>query len=833
MLSPKDITTSHRPVLKDRSNSNHNGWMTPSAAEDSSIENSLYSTSHHKEPRYSYGVPDVSPTPSELWNSPDTPSAAESHSPYYYQHQMRPSTNMLSPTDTDMYLDDEESDASSHLSSLEEASDMFTFATAAASILQQARDEEDEESPIPASPEGIATKTTFSTPSVPYQRNNDDTPIKSNFQHPSPDDKDTPVVKNTTASKNNQMVAPYRRDMNSDDHRETIVDWGKLTHPKADPSPLSLPSMLGEPRSSNNSVSELESPVLFLASSMGEHQAEESDTIHSFVASQATEIHSPKSIEFSLDLCQADPAAAMRSIATSKRPEDRNYVALGTTHEDFHSGTTENGSPSIGAVTATSAYAAKAAGDDTEMPSSAHRDQNGEHGDCMLNDKKKKSSCCNLPLRWKFFGLFLMACAVFVPISIGKWRDQAKSPTDISREGQVAAELPTVTPTEFTLEPTPSPSFSSPVQTTRRPTMQPTMVGLDPILPTIQPTPSPSVSSPAPTASQPVLQPTMVPTRQLPTAVDTAEPTPAPSVSNPAPTTSQLTLQPTPVPTLRPTFPIVVDTPEPTSSPSVATPVPTTSQPTARQIEDTAAPTPAPVLRPTSSGNAPIGRPSALTQTSREPAPTFSPIWSFVMTGETAMENANLEEIHWPHYHSKNGLRLELASALDDHWQADLEVSVDKWNAFGAIDLTIVNVARETDEGCEPVWGKVKICNLNYGETNWRGLIEVFFRSGNVVATSLRVNDFYSMERGWAQYTLCHQLGHAFGLGDSFDFNCMKPVNLYHDEVSIQLQNPDNGIGLLLMEAYGEVGERRLKGRFQPATKQVTSSYDKVVQYHI
>jgi hypothetical protein len=152
------------------------------------------------------------------------------------------------------------------------------------------------------------------------------------------------------------------------------------------------------------------------------------------------------------------------------------------------------------------------------------------------------------------------------------------------------------------------------------------------------------------------------------------------------------------------------------------------------------------------------------------------------------------------------------------------------------MDLTVVNVTSEEEEECEPVWGKIKICNQNYGETNWRGMIQVFLRSGDVVATSLRLNDFYPLERGWAQYTLCHQLGHAFGLGDGVDLNCMKSVNLYHDEISIQLQNPDDSVGVLLREAYGEVGERRrrrLQGSFQHAKKQAKSGYEQVLKYYI
>eukprot|EP00980_Cylindrotheca_fusiformis_P001636 scaffold368_cov125-Cylindrotheca_fusiformis.AAC.14 len=732
MLSRKEMTSRNRPVLQDKTNSNRGGYMTPSATDDCSTANSLFSTNHHRGPRDSYGVPTESPSPSAFWKSSDIPSAADHASPYLPKRRIPSNANMPSPTDEDMYLDDDESILSSQCSSVEEANDMYTFATAAASILQQAREEEEEFS-LPTSPEESSVDYTAFTPTTPAMRYQEDTPVSSKY--PTPGDKDTPLARNTNTLKNEMLVSPYRRDIPTDDDGHIMIPWEKTRPPTSDPSARSLPSMLGgEPGSSNSSVAELESPALFLESSMGDQDTGEFDAIQSPKSVEFSLDNckpppndSPKSVEFSLDLCQANPVATTRDVSTSNPRTGQSAPVLTVKEEEINDTV-----PGVGSSTATDAVATndsenmiKLSGGDIEVPTSGTLDG---RDDGMAKEPSEKNNRCQVPSWWKIVALFLLACTVLIPIFVGKWRNRTETSSNLAKGDEADGEVPTVTPIEPLSEPTPSPS-------------------IPPLAPSVEATPSPTLGQ----ASQ-----------------------------------------------------------QPVSTPS---------------------PTGASQLRPTSSGNAPIGRPSAMEPLTPEPAPTLSPIWTSVQAGEDELESFSLSEIHWPHYQNNNGLRLEIVNTLDDHWQVDLAATVETWNSLGSINLTIVNASNVDEENCEPVWGKIKICNHDYGETNWRGMVQVFFRSGNIVATSIRVNDFYAMERGWAQYTLCHQLGHSFGLGDSLNFNCMKRLSIYNEAISLQLRYPDDGIGLLLKNAYGKVGGRRLKGSFLPAEEQETTGYDKVMNY--
>lgn len=247
-------------------------------------------------------------------------------------------------------------------------------------------------------------------------------------------------------------------------------------------------------------------------------------------------------------------------------------------------------------------------------------------------------------------------------------------------------------------------------------------------------------------------------------------------------------------PVLFPTAtPNVMSTPVPTIAP-----VPPTQNPTAL----TSSPSPFPTSPPS-----PF--PTIKPPTTRSPTlPTLPPlIWTGTLHGEEDLHDASPEEVHWPHYYSKNGLQIELINTLGDQWQTALQTNIDNWNRISSLDITVSKGYEEED--CLPIWAKVKICNNNYGETGWRGTVQLFLRSGNVVGAAIHLNDYYPLENGWGQYIICHQLGHAFGLSDSEDNDCMKFVD--HGITGVFMANRSPGITQeeALREMYGEDNNRR------------------------
>lgn len=58
------------------------------------------------------------------------------------------------------------------------------------------------------------------------------------------------------------------------------------------------------------------------------------------------------------------------------------------------------------------------------------------------------------------------------------------------------------------------------------------------------------------------------------------------------------------------------------------------------------------------------------------------------------------------------------------------------------------------------------MCNANYGDTGWIGLNEVELQNGYITASVAKMNEYYLRNADFEKrkYTMCHELGHGFGL---------------------------------------------------------------------
>ena len=112
------------------------------------------------------------------------------------------------------------------------------------------------------------------------------------------------------------------------------------------------------------------------------------------------------------------------------------------------------------------------------------------------------------------------------------------------------------------------------------------------------------------------------------------------------------------------------------------------------------------------------------------------------------------------------GLTLEVLNALDDNWEILFELAIDDWDAGSPDALTLVTTKVAVDNACEPVQGKLKVCNGDYGETRWRGINQVLLSNGYIISSVAKLNEFYLAQADSAQrrYTMCHEVSHAVGL---------------------------------------------------------------------
>jgi hypothetical protein len=162
------------------------------------------------------------------------------------------------------------------------------------------------------------------------------------------------------------------------------------------------------------------------------------------------------------------------------------------------------------------------------------------------------------------------------------------------------------------------------------------------------------------------------------------------------------------------------------------------------------------------------------------------------------------------------GLRLELLNALSDDWQVYFSQAVSDWESGTPDALTLSTTRIAFDSDCGPVDGKLKVCNGNYGKTAWSGInTKIYTAGGDIIWSTVKMNDFVLVNSGtvWKQYTMCHEVGHGFGLphtdedvnnavlGDCLDYTYnnveknMRPGRINFEKLAAM---------------YGVVGRRRL-----------------------
>jgi hypothetical protein len=173
----------------------------------------------------------------------------------------------------------------------------------------------------------------------------------------------------------------------------------------------------------------------------------------------------------------------------------------------------------------------------------------------------------------------------------------------------------------------------------------------------------------------------------------------------------------------------------------------------------------------------------------------------------------NTSTSSWPS--QGEGLELEMLNALDDTWQEEFTAALSDWENGDPDALTLIVKEDGVDHNCTPVQGLMKVCNGNFGDTGWFGINQIIKRvPQNIILNSVaKMNEYYllnadDIER---QYTMCHEIGHGFGLRhtdenyDNADLgNCLDytrtPANNLH---------PDTGNYQRLVSLYGEVPARR------------------------
>lgn len=126
----------------------------------------------------------------------------------------------------------------------------------------------------------------------------------------------------------------------------------------------------------------------------------------------------------------------------------------------------------------------------------------------------------------------------------------------------------------------------------------------------------------------------------------------------------------------------------------------------------------------------------------------------------------------WDTKESCRGLELRIINNLEEKWEPYFERAIADWES-GEPDVLTLNVRRDSlhdpiygkssthSSGCDPEQGVLKVCNGDYGDTDWVGVNHAVIQWKHIVSSVAKMNDFHLDKLGSdaKQWTMCHELG--------------------------------------------------------------------------
>jgi len=182
----------------------------------------------------------------------------------------------------------------------------------------------------------------------------------------------------------------------------------------------------------------------------------------------------------------------------------------------------------------------------------------------------------------------------------------------------------------------------------------------------------------------------------------------------------------------------------------------------------------------------------------------------------------------WKRPEEGEKLKLKISNALTGDWDGYFDDAIADWNgaarAEGDADVLDLDTERvDTDEVCTPIEGIMKVCNADYGDTGWKGINECLIQGDVIISSVAKMNEFYlgldkyqgvlttSTLEDQRRYTMCHEIGHGFGLshqdatfGNPDLYTCLD----YTNNPGVNLQpNPEDYHALNILYGDGVQGQ--------------------------
>ena len=129
------------------------------------------------------------------------------------------------------------------------------------------------------------------------------------------------------------------------------------------------------------------------------------------------------------------------------------------------------------------------------------------------------------------------------------------------------------------------------------------------------------------------------------------------------------------------------------------------------------------------------------------------------------------EKFHWSR--AQDSFTVTLVDKTSKEWNSPVKGAARDWSLSDVLDIKIieekVSKNNKNKNNCNPIEGKVVICNEEFGDTNWLGLAEVWLNGDHITKATIKLNDsYFNQERfdtkEWRNYITCHEIGHVLGL---------------------------------------------------------------------
>ena len=141
---------------------------------------------------------------------------------------------------------------------------------------------------------------------------------------------------------------------------------------------------------------------------------------------------------------------------------------------------------------------------------------------------------------------------------------------------------------------------------------------------------------------------------------------------------------------------------------------------------------------------------------------------------------------HWARTSTANPVNLIVVNSTTSGWDGYVAYAIEDWSQSDVLTLVEENgsTSRKARRRCQAPSGKIRVCNLAYGQTGWLGIAGISIDTdGHIFAGYTKLNDTYFSwdyynDSYWKQSVTCQEIGHAFGLDhQDEDLNSVIPLD--------------------------------------------------------